>query len=207
MFQHILVPLDGTATAERAIAVAARLAQAAGGVVTLLRVIHPYWEPDAAIAGWAGMSADDREAVDAADYLAEVRQRDVLADMASFATIAVGAVVPAILKEAQDDHADLIVLCRRRRSRLGHWAHGRITEQVAKRASVPVLVLHQHDDVPDLTEAASSTVRGLEVARGKMAPSSASILSQSVVLMMRRPYIFRCSNETEERGNSRQSLK
>lgn len=147
MFQHILVPLDGTAAAERAVAVAARLARAAGGVVTLLRVIHPYWEPDAAVAGWVGMSADDREAVDAADYLAGVRQRDVLADVASLATIAVGSVVPAILKAAEHDHADLIVLCRHQRSRLGHLTHGRVTEQIAKRAPVPVLVLHEYDVV------------------------------------------------------------
>ena len=159
MFQHILVPLDGTAAAERAVAVAARLAQAAGGVVTLLRVIHPYWEPDAAIAGWAGMSADDREAVDAADYLAEVRERDVVADVASVATIAVGSVVPAILMAAEDDHADLIVLCRHRRSRLGRLAHGRITEQVAKRASVPVLVLHEQNGVAAVTEAVPMTAR------------------------------------------------
>lgn len=160
MFQHILVPLDGTTAAERAVAVSARLAQAAGGVVMLLRVIHPYWEPDAAIAGWAGMAADDREAVDAANYLAEVRQRDVLADVASVATIAVGSVVPAILKAAEDDHADLIVLCRHRHSRLDRWAHGRITEQIAKRAPVPVLVLHEHDVVAVSTKAASITMRG-----------------------------------------------
>lgn len=153
MFQHILVPLDGTIAAERAVAVAARLAQAAGGVVTLLRVIHPYWEPDAAIVGWAGMSADDREAMDAADYLAEVRQRDELADVASFATIAVGSVVPAILKAAEHDQVGMIVLCRHRRSRLGHWAHGRITEQIAKRASVPVLVLHEQDGMAVSSEA------------------------------------------------------
>lgn len=159
MFQRILVPLDGTASSERSVAVAARLAHMAGGVVTLLRVIHPYWEPDAAIAGWTGMAGDDRESVDAADYLAEVIQREVLADVASFATIAVGSVVPAILKAAEDDQADLILLCRHRRSLLGRWAHARITEQVAKRASVPVLVLHEQDDVAALTKAVPMTVR------------------------------------------------
>jgi nucleotide-binding universal stress UspA family protein len=76
-----------------------------------------------------------------------VRQRDVLADVASLATIAVGSVVPAILKAAEHNHADLIVLCRHQRFRLGHLTHGRITEQIAKRAPVPVLVLHEHDVV------------------------------------------------------------
>ena len=38
MFERILVPLDGSARAERAIPVAARLTRASGGVVVLLRV-------------------------------------------------------------------------------------------------------------------------------------------------------------------------
>ncbi len=39
MFQHILVPLDGSLRAERAIPVAARIAHACGGSVMLLRVV------------------------------------------------------------------------------------------------------------------------------------------------------------------------
>lgn len=160
MFQQILVPLDGSLSAERAVAVAARLAQMSGGVVTLLRVIHPYWEPDAALAGMAELAADDREAMEAAEYLADVRQRDTLADVASVTAIAVGSVVPAILKAAEDDHADLVVLCQHRRSRLSRWTHGGITKQVAKRASVPVLVLHEQDAVAAATEVMPIVVCG-----------------------------------------------
>src|SRR5579872_137458 len=39
MFQHILVPLDGSTHAERAIPVAARIARASGGTIILLRVV------------------------------------------------------------------------------------------------------------------------------------------------------------------------
>lgn len=156
MFQHILVPLDGSASSERAVSVAARLAHAGGGIVTLLRVIHPYWEPDAAIAG---LAADDTDAMDAADYLAEVRQSDVLADVASFAAISVGSVVHAILKAAEDGHAELIVLCQHRHSPLVRWVRSGIAEQVARRAPVPVLVLHEHDRVPAPYEAELLAVR------------------------------------------------
>lgn len=38
MFQRIVVPLDGSARAERAIPVAARLAHAWGGSIVLLRI-------------------------------------------------------------------------------------------------------------------------------------------------------------------------
>jgi len=39
MFQRILVPLDGSARAERALSVAARTARASGGSIVLLRVV------------------------------------------------------------------------------------------------------------------------------------------------------------------------
>ena len=41
MFQRILVPLDGSTRAERALPVAAKIARASGGSVVLLRVIAP----------------------------------------------------------------------------------------------------------------------------------------------------------------------
>jgi nucleotide-binding universal stress UspA family protein len=44
MFRRILVPLDGTARAEQALPVAARLARASGGTVVLLRVVNPLSE-------------------------------------------------------------------------------------------------------------------------------------------------------------------
>src|SRR5581483_7024806 len=46
MFKRILVPLDGSARAERALAVASRLAQASGGSLILLQVVghdHDLW--------------------------------------------------------------------------------------------------------------------------------------------------------------------
>lgn len=145
MFQHILVPLDGSPVAERAIAVAARLAHQSGGVVTLLRVIHPYWEPGTPVAGLEGLSGDDTEAMDAADYLADMRQSGALADVASRAAIAAGSVVPAILTAARDADADLIVLFQHRHSPLVRWAHHWTAQQVMRRAKVPVLLLHEED--------------------------------------------------------------
>jgi nucleotide-binding universal stress UspA family protein len=40
MFQKILVPLDGSARAERAVPIAARIAQTTGGSVVVLHVVH-----------------------------------------------------------------------------------------------------------------------------------------------------------------------
>jgi nucleotide-binding universal stress UspA family protein len=40
MFQKLFVPLDGSARAERAVPIAVRIAQATGGTVVLLHVVH-----------------------------------------------------------------------------------------------------------------------------------------------------------------------
>lgn len=45
MFQRILVPLDGSARAEIAVPLAARLAQASGGSVILLQAVAPPVSP------------------------------------------------------------------------------------------------------------------------------------------------------------------
>jgi nucleotide-binding universal stress UspA family protein len=46
MFQHIVVPLDGSPRAEQALPVAARIARASGGTLTLLRVVTHLIEVD-----------------------------------------------------------------------------------------------------------------------------------------------------------------
>ena len=40
MFKRLLVPLDGSTRAERAISVAARIARASGGAVVLVRAVN-----------------------------------------------------------------------------------------------------------------------------------------------------------------------
>lgn len=50
MFNHILVPVDGSPTAHQAIAKALAMAQAFGSAVTLIYVIDPY--------AFAGMGTD-----------------------------------------------------------------------------------------------------------------------------------------------------
>lgn len=159
MFQHILVPLDGSPEAERAVTVAARLAHTTGGVVSLLRVVHPHWEPDAPLGGLVGLAPADTEAASAAEYLTTIRQREELADVASSAAVAVGGVAPAILKAADEDDADLIVLCQHSRPPVLRLARRGTAEQVARHAHVPVLMLHDDDQAAAVDEPACTMAR------------------------------------------------
>ncbi len=74
MFQRILVPLDGSTRAERAIPVAARIARASNGSVVLVRVVStviefwPYMAPQPALT----QMANDTALTGAEQYLSAV---------------------------------------------------------------------------------------------------------------------------------------
>src|ERR1700726_4034008 len=83
MFRRILIPLDGSQRAERALAVAARLSRASGGSLLLLRVLTSPIE-----FAWEAMEAPirmqeafDRDQAGAADYLARLVASDTLAGL------------------------------------------------------------------------------------------------------------------------------
>ena len=77
MFKHILVPLDGSPLAERALPIAARIARASGAQIHLIQVVNPVF----VYAG--GLAADvllpeqqmDVEVAQATRYLKAVTPR------------------------------------------------------------------------------------------------------------------------------------
>src|SRR5437763_15795022 len=81
MFQRILVPLDGSARAERALPVAARIARASNGSIVVLRVAtspidFAWYAWESAIAMQEGIEADMAKVT---DYLARVASSPELA--------------------------------------------------------------------------------------------------------------------------------
>src|SRR5947209_10049124 len=113
MFQRIFVPLDGSKRAEHAIPVAARLARASGGSVTLLRVVTAPIE-----LAWSAMEAPvfmqevlDMDMARAEEYLAQVAVSPLLKGIDIHVEAVPGLPAPVILSAAQSAHSDLIVLC------------------------------------------------------------------------------------------------
>src|SRR2546426_4794256 len=74
MFKRIVVPLDGSMRAERAIPVAARIVRASGGAIILLRVVTTPLEIGSQVVPLSGYTAVTREAdIEAAtSYLAKL---------------------------------------------------------------------------------------------------------------------------------------
>lgn len=143
MYTRILVPLDGSPRAERALPVAAHMARSAGGKLLLARVITP-----PAVYGYEQyypLSADtvERDSNDAETYLTHLTDLPVLAGVATNTIVRTGLPAPSLLEVASSHQADLIVMTSHGRTGLSRWALGSVAHHLVRQAAVPVLVLHE----------------------------------------------------------------
>src|SRR2546429_7761457 len=124
MFKRILVPLDGSGRAERALPIAARLARAWGGSIILVRVVST--EPAASSPSAPGkpilvQTVGEVDRTQAESYLAGVASSDLLRGLSVQTWVTVGLVAPSILAAASDAHADLIVMCSHGYTGVRQW--------------------------------------------------------------------------------------
>jgi nucleotide-binding universal stress UspA family protein len=150
MFARILVPLDGSILAERAIPVAARIARAAGDTVVLLRVIGipnaygPYlYQPYASQAPVFAQEILDAEQAKAEYYLRDVARSECLEDVRVEMKAYSGTAAATILEMAQLMHVDLIVMSSHGRTGFKRWALGSVAQKVARHCPLPVLLLRE----------------------------------------------------------------
>lgn len=145
MLSRILVPLDGSTLAERALPVAARLARTSGCPVLLLRVYQaiPSEFTPALVVG--SETADEREA-DA--YLAHAGECASLAGVAVERVALGGAVAQAILDAVAAYQVDTIVMTSHGRSGITRRALGSAAEHIVRHATVPTLILRGEEIAP-----------------------------------------------------------
>jgi nucleotide-binding universal stress UspA family protein len=146
----ILVPLDGSALAETALAPAIELARTNSAKLVLLRATEAHASPltdltEAQVAAVRG----------AEEYLARVRTRIDGAEPAGVDTsVWYGPPAEAIIEAARFRHADLIVMSSHGRSGAGRLVLGSVAETVLRGSTVPILLLRP-SNVP-----AAAPVRG-----------------------------------------------
>jgi nucleotide-binding universal stress UspA family protein len=140
MFRRVLVPLDGSERAERALPLATRLASAPGGSLVLLDVV-----PQSASASISFDIVDPREDLrrEARGYLRAVAGRPELASVTAQTRVVIGLPADEILSAARGDGVDVIVMCSHGRTGFAKWAMGSVAQKVAHHSAVPVLVLKQ----------------------------------------------------------------
>jgi nucleotide-binding universal stress UspA family protein len=136
MFNHLLVPLDGSRMAEAALPVAVSLARSFASRVTLLHVI----ERDAPREIHGERHLDN--SVDAQDYLSTVASRVFPVGICVDTHVheePEGSVPVSIVDHVRDLKVDLIVMCTHGRGGLRAFMFGRIAQQAAALGSTPVV--------------------------------------------------------------------
>lgn len=150
MFQHILVPLDGSACSERALPVAAQIARATHGTLVLARALPPRIETAWYALGSAPLmeEAIDAELEEAEEYLNGVAQAQILSGLKVTKQILTNRPASSIVDATRELQADLIVMCSHGTTGFKRWLQGSVTQQVMRHSPVPVLALRDGCDQP-----------------------------------------------------------
>jgi len=153
MYKRILVPLDGSARAERAIPVAARIARALGGSITLLRVATAPVDTGkySSTSGYVEETADT-DLTGATSYLENITGSDELTGIKTEVKTFIGAVAPAILSASQSLHANIIVMCSHGYTGFKRWTLGSVADKVTRHSPIPVFVLREDGPLPATAE-------------------------------------------------------
>jgi nucleotide-binding universal stress UspA family protein len=146
MFQRIIVPLDGSIHAARAVPVAAWIAELTHGDIILVCVVNHFVLGQPATTPPSNLyDHDDFSIHEAEAYLEEISHAPELVHLPIEKMILSGPVASTLLFAAHSSHADLMVLSSHGRSGIHHKAFGSISEKIVYRTSIPVLILRENN--------------------------------------------------------------
>jgi nucleotide-binding universal stress UspA family protein len=173
MMRHILIPLDGSELAERAIPVAARIAKATeGSAISLVRIVRAPAEFETSAtetAVWAP-AADEDEKREANNYLHEVAQRPALAGLSVTERIYAGPPSATLLIAAKSLGVDLIVMTSRGRTGVTRWLLGSVAEGVSRESYAPTLIVR-----------ADKAENGITLGGAALVPVDGSPLAETAI--------------------------
>lgn len=143
MPRTILVPLDGSPAAERAVGIAARMARSGGATLNLVHVHTPATLDPISIAGMPVIDAELRSL--AADheraYLSRVAADVAGPDLTPVIARIEGPVAPTLVAHARAIHADLIVLTTHGRGGFAQLWLGSVADALVRNSVAPLLLL------------------------------------------------------------------
>lgn len=187
MFKNILVPVDGSALSERAVAPALTLADQDGARVTLMRtpVVEVAMVPTVEFFGNYSLrgldQAVEKARQEAQGYLDGLRRAQLSPTRNLQIEVVEGDPAEAILQTAAERQADLIVMSTHGYSGVTRWIMGSVTERVLANAPCPVLVIRS--DLP--LRKMLVTLDGSELAERALLPAFeiASAFQTAVTLL------------------------
>lgn len=148
MFHRILVAIDGSEHARRALGEAIDLAALAKAK---LSVISVHQRPSTLMVGGPMVPPVDFGELDSAlqsehAQLLDSALEQVPDDVSVTKVLGEGPPAPAILAQAKKDDSDLIIMGSRGRGGMASMLLGSVSHQVLQHSGVPVLVVHVEAD-------------------------------------------------------------
>jgi nucleotide-binding universal stress UspA family protein len=141
--RHVMVPLDGSPLAERAIPVARTIAKALGGRLTFVRAVnwaamaYPYALPDAYVP-----QVDQELEASAKAYLR--RQEEAVTDLPVEAYVVRAAAADGLMEFVEKQQVDLVVMTTHARAGLARAALGSVADRLLQ-GHAPVLLVRPED--------------------------------------------------------------
>lgn len=141
MYKKILVPLDGSKTAEGVLPHARALAYSEGAEMILVTVAsnpaldYVFSDPGIAEKAVAEQQARSKK------YMAEVEAQLKSAGFKVSTLLREGAVADMILRTAEECQADVIAMSTHGRTGPARWLLGSVADRVVRNSKVPVLLI------------------------------------------------------------------
>jgi len=141
MYRKILVPLDGSKTAEGVLPHAKALAYSEGAELILVTVAaNPAVDYAFSDPGLALRAQEDQEAR-SKEYMAEVEKQLKSEGFRVSTLLRIGAVADVILSAAEEMQVDAIAMSTHGRTGPARWLLGSVAERVVRNSKVPVLLI------------------------------------------------------------------
>ena len=141
MYKKILVPLDGSETAEKVIPFVISEAHGHGAAVLLLRVIAPLRRSLSTIPSILGRVYEQVDSI-AEDYLKNISETIQAEGIAVESMIEHGAPAQTIINIAQQNDCDLIILGSHGETNAIQWRFGSVADKVLKaKTAISILIV------------------------------------------------------------------
>jgi nucleotide-binding universal stress UspA family protein len=133
MFKKLLLPLDGSTTAEQALFWAKQYAKPSKALVVLLQVLHSEYP----LEGLPFRAGSD----EARHYLMGIERELNYAGIPTKIVLRSDPVPRTIVETASHERCDLIIMTSRGASKVVRWLIGGVTDQVMRLSPMPVFIV------------------------------------------------------------------
>ncbi len=147
--KRILVPLDFSEHARKALLYAVKLGEQFGAAIDLVAVVEPVIYAEGMALPGGVSHVDQSTAAEAGEALRRIAGQEIPADLKWRVMVRMGSAYAEIVETARDRKTDLLIVTTHGNSGLTHFLIGSTAEKIIRHAPCPVLVVRdkEHDFV------------------------------------------------------------